>query len=630
MAGFDPGWVADGTTYPIGTTFPAVLPQGADIHTNSVRIPDVGLMDDALDFLATYGRAGRGMVSFLAAGNTAANISHPWNNTIADHDKVLTIAASINTDVRSGYSCFDPAIDVCAPSNGDAGQTAAGAPGKVTTDLLGGGNLAGQTGGPLDYRNNFGGTSSATPLAAGVGALMLSINPDLNWVQVRELLRDTALEIDPANADPVGQWTLDGMGNPLFSQWYGFGRVDADGAVIAARDFDFDADVVVRDNLTDGGTVPSGGWHANSPDIWIRKNNDPIPVLAYGAAPPHENAVRGQPNYVFLRVKNVGTAATHEVYLRAMLCHYPGFEFRYPEEWLPSIPPSSAPPVPLVPGTYLIGEAMIDALGAGANTIVKITWPSNLIPDASVTVGGMPVTWHPCILAEVSPHDGPVGGGTALDVQRYNDLAQKNITIDDPDFATDFSAFGVVAGTTSPLGVSALVLDRSGMVPDARIFVYSEDAKLMKSWIDLVKAGAVPAAEPVPWRPELAEPDPLDQVDRRGCRVTLPERTRFVVHCCDGSHLVIDAGPRTHLWTLCGRRALARPRLAVGSALGKRVIYFDGGGGEILELPMALAGSRFTALALGVHRAGARAFGTLRANQRRGDGGYSAGYEMTG
>jgi hypothetical protein len=77
MAGMDPGWTADGVTYPLGATFPPLLARGAAIHTNSVRVPDVGLMDDALDFLATYGRGGRGMVSFFAAGNTPAPISNP-------------------------------------------------------------------------------------------------------------------------------------------------------------------------------------------------------------------------------------------------------------------------------------------------------------------------------------------------------------------------------------------------------------------------------------------------------------------------------------------------------------------------------------------------------------------------
>jgi Subtilase family len=88
------------------------------------------------------------------------------------------------------------------------------------------------------YRNNFGGTSSATPLTAGVAALVLSADPALTFVQARQILRDTAVKIDPTIADPIGQW-LDEDGNPslvtgkppVYSQWFGFGRVNAGAAV---------------------------------------------------------------------------------------------------------------------------------------------------------------------------------------------------------------------------------------------------------------------------------------------------------------------------------------------------------------------------------------------------------------
>lgn len=92
--------------------------------------------------------------------------------------------------------------------------------------------------GANNYRNNFGGTSSATPLSAGVAALLLSAKPELTFTQARQILRETAVKIDPNNADPVGQW-LDEDGNPslvsgkprVFSQWFGHGRINAEGAV---------------------------------------------------------------------------------------------------------------------------------------------------------------------------------------------------------------------------------------------------------------------------------------------------------------------------------------------------------------------------------------------------------------
>lgn len=85
-------------------------------------------------------------------------------------------------------------IFACAPSNGGLGQ-----PAIFTTDRSGtpgynfGNLLNGDTHG--DYTNSFGGTSAATPLAAGIAALVLSANPQLTATQVREILRSLRTEL---------------------------------------------------------------------------------------------------------------------------------------------------------------------------------------------------------------------------------------------------------------------------------------------------------------------------------------------------------------------------------------------------------------------------------------------------
>lgn len=55
--------------------------------------------------------------------------------------------------------------------------------------------------GPTDYFDRFNGTSSATPLSAGVGALVLTAKPSLTWVEVRQIMRDSA---DRINATSFG------------------------------------------------------------------------------------------------------------------------------------------------------------------------------------------------------------------------------------------------------------------------------------------------------------------------------------------------------------------------------------------------------------------------------------------
>jgi subtilisin family serine protease len=72
------------------------------------------------------------------------------------------------------------------------------------------------------YTNDFGGTSSATPLAAGVAALVLSVNPKLNRDDLRGIMR--------ATADKIGSG-YDAGGH---STDFGYGRVNAQRAVTAA------------------------------------------------------------------------------------------------------------------------------------------------------------------------------------------------------------------------------------------------------------------------------------------------------------------------------------------------------------------------------------------------------------
>jgi subtilisin family serine protease len=229
MAGLDPQ-SAD-------PAFPAQLAQGAQVITNSAgghnpaAFPVSDLMNETFERITDDARGGRGtLMLFFSAGNADAEFAalRPW----ANHARTFGVAASNESDRKADYSNFGDGIDFCAPSSDSSAVLR-----DITTTIVPGtGNLVGHTGGPDDYTDSFGGTSSATPLAAALGALLLSMDPTITWNEARDILCRTARRIDFANTDPDGQWRdRDGDGVIEYSNWYGHGRIDAAKAVRGAH-----------------------------------------------------------------------------------------------------------------------------------------------------------------------------------------------------------------------------------------------------------------------------------------------------------------------------------------------------------------------------------------------------------
>ncbi|MBN2813966.1 MAG: S8 family serine peptidase [Bacteroidales bacterium] len=186
-------------------------------HTNRVDLPDSTRL--AMEYAFTKGRNGKGCVITFAAGNGNENVKY---DGYASYPKVIAVAACNDTNKRSVYSDFGDQVWCCFPSS-DFGYGPFNHPdpltsGIYTTDRHGapGYNNSG------DYTDEFGGTSSACPGVAGTIALILSANPELTLQQVKDIIRDTAVKIDPEN----GQYDV--MGH---SKFYGYGKVDAAAAV---------------------------------------------------------------------------------------------------------------------------------------------------------------------------------------------------------------------------------------------------------------------------------------------------------------------------------------------------------------------------------------------------------------
>jgi subtilisin family serine protease len=192
-------WTAGSWNFPLSTAMNAVLHQ-----------------------VATQGRGGKGCVILFAAGNDNRPLDGVMNGQpsvqgFGLHPDVICVGASNSLDQRSSYSNYGPALSLCAPSSGSPGRRI------VTTDRRGTrGYMAG------DYTTDFGGTSSATPLAAGLAALILSANPDLTAAEVRQIMMETADKIDPGSGAYVNG----------HSPWFGAGRIHAERAVRRAAGLD--------------------------------------------------------------------------------------------------------------------------------------------------------------------------------------------------------------------------------------------------------------------------------------------------------------------------------------------------------------------------------------------------------
>ena len=179
---------------------------------------------DVISKAASEGRDGKGCVICYASGNEGAETL----NVYGEHPDVICVGATTSEDEHPDYSNCGPTLTVCAPSNGGYVPILAA---RASWDI----GIADKEGAEKWYYGDgidrgihykhFGGTSSATPLVAGICALILSANPNLTAKEVKQILIDTA--------DKVGDPSEYVNGHSLK---FGYGRVNAAKAVQAALD----------------------------------------------------------------------------------------------------------------------------------------------------------------------------------------------------------------------------------------------------------------------------------------------------------------------------------------------------------------------------------------------------------
>ncbi len=240
----------------------ASVAAGADVIVSSLGPNGANwalttVLDNAILFSARQGRRGRGTPIFWASSN--GNNVDIGLDQVVSHPHVIAVGRSRRNDVEDN-SARGAQLDFLAPGV------------NVVSTGSGGGTRTAT------------GTSFAAPLAAGVGALALAVNPDLSADEVCRVMR--------ASCDKIGGVSYDAMGHHTD---YGYGRVNAFRTVMRAlqtaternrsrADFDADgrAEIPVASpwgigilkaasgSITDLAMAPNGrrigGWLLNTVD----------------------------------------------------------------------------------------------------------------------------------------------------------------------------------------------------------------------------------------------------------------------------------------------------------------------------------------------------------------------------
>ena len=167
---------------------------------------NIAVIRDAFTYMRTDSRGGLGCVVLASTGNenTFNSVAYPFH-----FPHVVGVGATNRFDARSSFSNYGDSTDLVAPGTDIWTIDRSGSAGYTSDDYV-----------------EFGGTSAACPIAAGVVALIASVNPTFTWEELQNRLCSTCDKIDSYSFNnndlyPYSSW----------NQQVGYGRVNAFEAV---------------------------------------------------------------------------------------------------------------------------------------------------------------------------------------------------------------------------------------------------------------------------------------------------------------------------------------------------------------------------------------------------------------
>jgi hypothetical protein len=411
------GWCEDENGEANGYVYPAAYSHVIAVSSVSHLVPR-GTQDVTLD----YGLSWEDVHKY--------NINNP-NSTHTNNDKVDIVA---------------PGFDILVANNG------------------------------IDNYKRDRGTSVASPMVAGVIALMFGVNPDLTSNQVRDIIKSTADDIYhiPLNQPYIGR--------------LGTGRLNAYRAVLTAKcmadpNYAPNLDLMIRNSLADYGDEPDNNTQQvfwNSQDIWVRNQQDGKAVRTH-QNPEYDPT---NPNYVYVRVTNrscITSSGNDSLELYWAKSH--AAPSIWPDLWDGSMS---------IDGVTLGGQiatVSIPELTPGKEAIIEIPW---LVPNPEdfQNIGTQP--WHFCLVAKIVSEDDPATFETSSlpqNVINSNNFAWKNLNI--VDIIPNTVGVGSITAVANPFSQSKtykLVFKTDENEPGSPIYEEAEvgvelDDVLFDAWV---------------------------------------------------------------------------------------------------------------------------------------------------
>jgi len=177
----------------VGSAYVSDMAEGltyaADRGAKVINCSFSGYNASSIESAAKYCR-GKGALVCFAAGNSAVDMTVGYPDTT----NIVVVGATTSSETLASWSNYGKPVDVVAPGA------------SILTTTLGGGYAT------------VSGTSFASPITAGLAALIYSVNPKFSPADVEGIITKTCKDLGAAGNDNT----------------YGYGLIQADAAVVLA------------------------------------------------------------------------------------------------------------------------------------------------------------------------------------------------------------------------------------------------------------------------------------------------------------------------------------------------------------------------------------------------------------